>query len=140
MVELLLTPFNLTRGARMAGARADGALVLQANDTAAMLLPPLTFSFTFKTRRADPDAKVPTELVVTGQFATLVYFSAKKATWDFDEKREGKPKDKEEKEERELQKFVYKKAMGRALRALDKKDPAPLVPAGLLAWLGGLGA
>ena len=42
MVELLLTPFNLTRGARMAGARADGALVLQANDTAAMLLPPLT--------------------------------------------------------------------------------------------------
>ena len=121
LVELLVGPFN---------SCGYGSLALRKQNTAVMLVPPL--SFTFKTQRPaddDEDAdknprKFPTELTVTGHFITLVDRKAQRKAplWKFDDERAAYSKEN---------KLAYKMAVAAAMRALGPG----VVPAHMLESL-----
>ena len=101
-----------------------GSLALRRQNTAVMLVPPLTF--TFKAQRAgsgEDVRKFPTELIVTGHFITLVDRKARKnPVWNFDDARaEYTPENK----------LAYKVAVANAMRALGPG----VVPAHILKFL-----
>jgi hypothetical protein len=109
-----------------------GALVLRANRTAVMLVPPLKFAF--KTVRA---AGARQSLVVTAEFGALVWGSR---LWDFNAMHVTPPKDEDgdERAEREAAQDATMHNHKRGIKAAVVKLAASkdgVVPPAMLEWL-----
>ena len=109
-----------------------GALLLRANSTAVMLVPPLKFAF--KTVRA---AGAKQSLVVTAEFGALVWGSGR---WDFNAMHVTPPKDEDgdERDEREAAQYTtmynHKRGIKAAVVKLAAVKDGVVRPA-MLEWL-----
>ena len=113
VVRDLVEPFNLK-------STGVGSLVVRENNTAVMLVPPLTF--TFRAQRVE-GVSIPTLLTVTGHFVTLVDRKGPKGPrWAYDDVRA---------EYAPTNKLAYKVAVAEAVRELGPR----VVPRRILEWL-----
>ncbi len=93
-----------------------GSLVLRANNTAVMLVPPLEFKFKTQRQRDQDGRKWPTQLIVTGHFLCLVDRVGKSPRWAFDDERAAYGAEN---------KLAYKRAVAAAMHALPQEQVVP---------------